>query len=141
MKAGAYMLLGLLCVSAGACGGSDDEAPDSPAKVVRRYHAAAQDPKARCDTLSDSVANQFGSREQCAERTIPSADPAPPMRVERVVVEGDDACVRIQVSRGGSQIIYLGKEEGEWRIDGFDSGLEAIHPRATPCRKLGPRRD
>jgi hypothetical protein len=128
---GGLVAAALVAAMAG-CGKEEPPEP-GPGAVLKRYYSAAEDPEARCDTLSARSVARFGSRANCVERTIPSPDPPDEARVEAVRVRGDRACVRYELERGGKGIATLVREADGWKVDRFDSGLEASQPAALPC--------
>jgi hypothetical protein len=127
--------VGLMATLA-ACG-KEEAREAGPEVVLKRYYSAGRDPAARCDTLSSRSLERFGGRANCEKRTIPSPEEPAEARVEEVRKRGETACVRFEVERGGKGIATLVNEDGEWKVDHFDSGFEPSQQAALACASEG----
>jgi hypothetical protein len=124
----------VIALAAGGCGqDTGTPASPSPGQVVARYYASAQDPAARCSTLSKTSLGRFGGAENCRQRTIPSATKAAGARIEAQHKQGRRSCVRFAVAGGGTGVALLVREADAWKIDRFDSAGEPSTATAKRC--------
>ena len=149
------MLLVLTALLAGACGGEDDDSPDSRRARVERARPEATIArwvkKGDCALMTDRYVG-FGYRSVAEGRRDCQIEadktPVEPYRVESTRVDGDDAGVVLALRDGRRYIFWLvARGERGWAIDGYeerrpgDAAVAATEVMAAFERRTGERLD
>lgn len=149
------VLLLLTALLVGACGGDDDESPDSRRPAAERARPEATIArwvkKGDCGLMTDRYVG-FGYRSVAEGRRACQVEadktPVEPYRVESTRVDGDDANVVLALKDGRRFIFWLvAREERGWAIDGYeerrqgDGAVGATQVMAAFERRTGERLD
>ena len=149
------LLLVLTALLVGACGGDDDDSPDSRRPAAERARPEATIARwvkeGDCGLMTDRYVG-FGYRSVAAGRRACQIEadrtPVEPYRVESARVDGDDASVVLALEDGRRFTFWLvARGQRGWAIDGYeerrpgDATVGATEVMAAFERRTGERLD
>ena len=150
-----FLTIAAPVLALGACGGDDDDSPDSRRLAAERARPEATIArwvkKGDCGLMTDRYVG-FGYRSVAEGRRACQIEadktPVEPYRVESTRVDGDDASVVLALKDGRRFIFWLvARGERGWAIDGYeerrpgDAVVAATEVMAAFERRTGERLD